>query len=57
MLRIKWVEQGTIPDVLEVDVSSTIGFKKTRTLCPYPQRAKYKGTGNAYAASSFECGT
>jgi hypothetical protein len=56
MTRIKWVENGTIPDVLEVDVSGTLGFKKIRTLCPFPQRAKYKGTGNAYAASSFECG-
>jgi feruloyl esterase len=55
--RIKWVEQGKVPDVLEVDVSNSIGFKRTRTLCPYPHRAKYKGNGSAYAASSFECAT
>lgn len=46
-----------MPDILEVDMSGTLGPKKTRTLCPYPQRSKYKGSGDAYAASSFECGT
>jgi feruloyl esterase len=56
MTRVKWVENGTAPDVLEVDLSGPFGFKRTRTLCPFPQRAKYKGTGSAYAASSFECG-
>ncbi|QDS72107.1 hypothetical protein FKW77_003629 [Venturia effusa] len=53
---IKWVEEGQVPDLLEVDMSSRLGFTKTRILCPYPQRSKYKGSGNAYDANSFECG-
>jgi feruloyl esterase len=28
----------------------------TRPLCPYPQVAKYKGSGDAKDAASFVCG-
>jgi hypothetical protein len=28
---------------------------RTRPLCPYPQVARYKGSGRVEAASSFEC--
>jgi tannase/feruloyl esterase len=27
----------------------------TRPLCPYPQAAKYKGTGDTNAAANFVC--
>jgi hypothetical protein len=28
----------------------------SRPLCPYPQSAKYKGSGDPYDAASFVCG-
>ena len=31
------------------------GAKMTRPLCPYPQSAKYKGTGDTNDAANFEC--
>ncbi|KAE9974295.1 hypothetical protein EG328_003940 [Venturia inaequalis] len=53
---VNWVEKGQVPDVMEVNMTSVpFARKKTRTLCPYPQKSKYKGSGNEYAASSFEC--
>jgi feruloyl esterase len=27
----------------------------TRPLCPYPQIARYKGTGDPYVADNFTC--
>jgi hypothetical protein len=29
--------------------------KLTRPLCPYPEVARYKGTGDPYDAKNFEC--
>jgi feruloyl esterase len=29
--------------------------KMTRPLCPYPQAAKYKGSGDPNDAANFEC--
>ena len=29
----------------------------TRPLCPYPEEAKYKGSGNTNDAASFVCAT
>jgi Tannase and feruloyl esterase len=55
-----WVEKGTAPSSLtatknasEMDPSK--GAKFTRPLCPYPQSAKYKGSGDPNEASSFTC--
>jgi hypothetical protein len=50
---VRWVEAGEVPDSLKVDVS----YGKQRILCPYPKRAHYKGTGDAYAVDSFYCAT
>ena len=52
-----WVERGVAPETLVA--SQRIGDKTTRTrpLCPHPQVATYKGTGNVDAAESFVCGT
>ena len=52
---IKWTEQGTAPDRI---LSSRIVKGKpvrTRPLCPYPQVAKYKGTGSIDEAVNFTC--
>ena len=55
-----WVEKGTAPSSLtatknasEMDPSK--GAKFTRLLCPYPQSAKYKGSGDPDEAASFAC--
>jgi hypothetical protein len=48
---VRWVEAGEVPDYLKVDVFAG----KQRILCPYPQKARYKGTGDTYAASSYYC--
>lgn len=56
-----WVEQGTAPSTLIASKEST-GTSQgsatmTRPLCPYPQFAKYKGSGDTNSADSFVCST
>ena len=52
---IDWVERGKAPDTLPA--SRTVAGKvvRTRPFCPYPQVAKYKGSGSIDEASSFVC--
>jgi feruloyl esterase len=54
-----WVEQGTAPGTLvavkTAGTGSYAAVKMTRLLCPYPQTAKYKGTGDPNSAGSFVC--
>jgi len=38
----QWVEKGKAPD-------------RTRPLCPYPQVAKYTGSGSTDEAANFVC--
>jgi len=52
---INWVERGDAPTRLtatKVDDGKPIF---TRTLCPYPQAARYDGKGPADQASSYRC--
>ena len=56
----QWVEKGTAPDKLIAtklvsEDDHAKGVTMTRPLCPYPQSAKYKGTGDTNDAASFEC--
>ena len=50
-----WVEKGLAPatPVAADAVAGTYG--RTRPLCPYPEVAHYRGSGDVNAASSFEC--
>ena len=52
---INWVESGTAPD--QITSSRLVDGKvvRTRPLCPYPQMARYKGTGSADDEASFAC--
>ena len=53
----QWVEKGTAPaDIIagKYDEGSKAP-KMTRPLCPYPQVAKYKGSGDAHDAANFTC--
>jgi len=47
-----WREHGVAP--AQVTASNTQS-SLTRPLCPYPQSAKYKGTGNVRDASNWTC--
>jgi feruloyl esterase len=47
---VDWVEKGKAPDSI---IASRPG--RTRPLCPYPQIAKYKGTGSTDDAQNFAC--
>ncbi len=52
----RWVEQEQAPEsLLTTKKDSTGETLWTRPVCPYPQRAVYKGTGNVNDASSFQC--
>jgi feruloyl esterase len=56
----EWVEHGTAPDEIIAskyvnDLDHSQGIKMTRPLCPYPQLAKYKGTGDTNDAANFVC--
>jgi feruloyl esterase len=47
----KWVEKGTAPN----EMLGTGAQGLTRPLCPYPQYAEYKGTGDLKSASNWAC--
>jgi feruloyl esterase len=50
----EWVEKGKSPDRVIARKRLEDG-ERTRPLCPHPQVARYRGTGSADDASSFEC--
>lgn len=56
---VKWVEDGTAPDVLiaakSISASKSGSITQQRLLCPYPQVARYWGAGNADDASAYVC--
>ena len=44
---LRWVEEGTPPDKLMAEHRDQSGkVTRTRPLFPYPQVAKYKGSGS-----------
>ena len=55
----QWVERGQGPaEVMAtkyVDDRKSKGVKMTRPLCPYPEIAKYKGSGDTNDAANFVC--
>ena len=57
----RWVEQGVAPAQIVatkfVDNDQAKGIAMQRPLCPFPEQARYKGTGNENDASSFACAT
>jgi feruloyl esterase len=50
---VDWVEKGITPKSVIATGKAFPG--RSRPLCPYPQHAQYKGSGNAEDASNFEC--
>jgi feruloyl esterase len=51
----QWVEHGKAPDQIIATHSTSGVVDRTRPLCPYPQVAVHKGTGNTDEAASFTC--
>jgi feruloyl esterase len=51
----QWVEKKQAPEMLLASRIREGKVDRTRPLCPYPQMATYKGTGNTDEAASFLC--
>jgi feruloyl esterase len=50
-----WREQGKAPASIVATHSTNGKVDRTRPLCPYPQIARYKGTGSIDQADNFFC--
>jgi feruloyl esterase len=50
-----WVEKGKAPDQIIGSHSTDGKVDRTRPLCPYPQVARYKGSGSIDEAVNFSC--
>jgi feruloyl esterase len=51
----RWIEEGKAPDSIIASHSTGGKIDRTRPLCPYPQVAQYKGSGNIEEAANFTC--
>jgi feruloyl esterase len=49
-----WIERSVAPVVM---IATKADSTMSRPLCPYPQKAHYKGAGDTNDAASFECRT
>jgi feruloyl esterase len=52
---INWVENGTAPATITATQLRDGKVVRSRPLCPYPQVARYSGSGSPDDASSFAC--
>ena len=52
---INWVENGTAPASLAARREENGKIARTRPLCPYPQAARYSGSGSVDEAENFTC--
>jgi feruloyl esterase len=50
-----WVEDGKAPDQIQAAHVEQGKVSRTRPLCPYPQVARYKGSGSIDDAANFAC--
>jgi feruloyl esterase len=51
----QWVEQGKAPDQMIASRLRDGKVDRTRPLCPYPEVARYTGTGSTDDAANFIC--
>jgi feruloyl esterase len=51
----QWVERGKAPEQMIASHRTNGAVDRTRPLCPYPQVAKYKGSGSIDDAANFTC--
>jgi hypothetical protein len=52
---VNWVEKNRAPDSLAASRVVAGKTVRTRPLCPYPQVARYSGTGSTDDAANFSC--
>jgi hypothetical protein len=62
---VEWVENGRAPDRIVAavnpanpsldDLQTPVSPNRTRPLCPYPQYARYVGSGSVDDAANFKC--
>jgi tannase/feruloyl esterase len=52
---VEWVEKGTAPGTIAAARVVDGKVVRTRPLCPYPQGARYSGTGSVDDAANFSC--
>jgi feruloyl esterase len=50
-----WVERGQAPQRIEASRVRKGAVDRTRPLCPYPQVARYTGTGSTDLSANFVC--
>jgi Tannase and feruloyl esterase len=50
-----WVERGIAPDRIEASRAEDGSVTRTRPLCPYPQTARYDGSGSTDDTRNFVC--
>lgn len=51
----QWVEKGIAPDAIPATHSTNNTVDRTMPLCKFPEKAHYKGSGNANSVSSWSC--
>jgi feruloyl esterase len=51
----QWVENGHAPAMITASRRTDGKVDRTRPLCPYPQVAKYRGSGSIDEAANFTC--
>src|SRR5262249_6265165 len=51
----QWKEQGKAPEQIAATRVRDGKVDRTRPLCPYPEVAKYKGSGSTDDAANFSC--
>jgi feruloyl esterase len=51
-----WVEEGRAPERIIASRVRDGAVDMTRPLCPHPEVAQYRGSGNANDAANFQCG-
>lgn len=51
----QWVAHGSAPEQMVASHSSHGAVDRTRPLCPYPQVARWKGSGSSDQAANFTC--
>jgi len=52
---VEWVEKGVAPDRILASRVAQGKTVRTRPLCPYPQVARYNGSGSIDEAANFTC--
>jgi len=52
---VNWVEGGVAPDTIPAARVESGQVTRTRPLCPYPQVARYTGSGSIDDATNFAC--